>query len=31
MATGHIRKRTTKSGKTSYQVIVESEHRSPYW
>lgn len=26
MATGHIRKRTTKSGKTSYQVIVESEH-----
>lgn len=26
MATGHIRKRTTKNGKTSYQIIIESEH-----
>ena len=25
MATGHIRRRTSKTGKVSYQIIVESE------
>ena len=29
MATGHIRKRTTKKGKVSYQIIVEG-NKAPY-
>lgn len=28
MATGHLRKRTTKSGKTSYQIVIEGD-RNP--